>query len=218
MAGRLPTGDTAQARGGLLMLRIFVDWKKRPAALFRTSAPLPAAKGFGACASPCAACSVALVLAGASAAAYAADVYRWVDDKGGVHYSDQWVPGSEVIKSSKPHPNGPESASPSRDPQRVAADRATSQISEENSSQAVKQDVAKAREQQCKEAKERYDKAVQARRIYKPAKDPGKDNDSDRPADREYLSEEEADAYRLQARNDMVSVCGPSAATAQASQ
>jgi hypothetical protein len=179
------------------MLRTFVNWKKRRAA--------------------CSVAVTALLLAGASAAAYAADVYKWVDDKGGVHYSDQWVPGSEVIKSSKPHPTGTESAS-SRDPQKVAADRATAQISADNSSQAVKQDVAKAREQQCKEAKERYDKAVQARRIYKPGKDSGKDNDSDRPADREYLSDEAADAYRLQARNDMVTVCGPSAATAQASQ
>ena len=34
-----------------------------------------------------------------------ADVYRWVDDHGGVHYSDQWVPGSETIKSS-PKPPG----------------------------------------------------------------------------------------------------------------
>jgi pullulanase/glycogen debranching enzyme len=159
-----------------------------------------------------------LVLAGASAAAYAADVYKWVDDKGGVHYSDQWVPGSEVIKSAKSHPNGAESSSPSRDPQKVAPDRATAQISADNANQAVKQDVAKVREQQCKEAKDRYDKAVQARRIYTPAKDGGKDNDSDRPAEREYLSDEEADAYRLQAHNDMVTVCGPSAATAQANQ
>jgi hypothetical protein len=217
MAARLPTGDTAEARGGLLMLRL-VNWKKWPSAqngpaLFQTSAPLPAAKG-----ATFVACSVAVMLAGASAAAYAADVYKWVDDKGGVHYSDQWVPGSEVIKSSKPHPNGPESASPSRDPQKVAANRATAQTSDDSASQAVKQDVAKAREAQCKEAKDRYDKAVQARRIYKPTKDGGKDNDSDRPADREYLSDQEADAYRLQARNDMVATCGSSAATAQANQ
>ena len=101
---------------------------------------------------------------------------------------------------------------------RVAADRAVAQISQDNSSQAVKQDVAKAREAQCKEAKERYEKAVQARRIYKPSKDGAKDNDSDRPAEREYLSDQEADAYRLQAHNDMVATCGPSAATAQANQ
>src|ERR1700722_6118688 len=45
-----------------------------------------------------------LLCAGAISVAYA-DVFRWVDDHGGVHYSDQWVPGSEVIKSStKFHP------------------------------------------------------------------------------------------------------------------
>src|SRR5262249_35211359 len=44
------------------------------------------------------------LLMGAVSVAHAADVYRWVDDHGGVHYSDQWVPGSEVIKSSRPRP------------------------------------------------------------------------------------------------------------------
>src|SRR5256885_7800388 len=41
-----------------------------------------------------------------------ADVFRWVDDHGGVHYSDQWVPGSEVIKSGRGHPVSTSSNSP----------------------------------------------------------------------------------------------------------
>jgi hypothetical protein len=44
-----------------------------------------------------------LIIAGAFTLAQA-DVYRWVDDKGQPHYSDQWMPGSEVIKTSKAHP------------------------------------------------------------------------------------------------------------------
>jgi Domain of unknown function (DUF4124) len=35
----------------------------------------------------------ALILAGALTIAQA-DVYRWVDEKGQPHYSDEWVPGS----------------------------------------------------------------------------------------------------------------------------
>ena len=33
-----------------------------------------------------------------------ADVYRWVDEHGEPHYSDQWVPGSQVIKTNKARP------------------------------------------------------------------------------------------------------------------
>ena len=75
---------------------------------------------------------------------------------------------------------------------------------------AVKQDVAKIREQQCKEAKDRYDKAIQARRIYKPSEG-DKSKAEDRPADREYLSEADADAYRVKARQEMQDLCGNSA-------
>ncbi|MFL6604568.1 MAG: DUF4124 domain-containing protein [Steroidobacteraceae bacterium] len=139
-----------------------------------------------------------------------ADVFRWVDDHGGVHYSDQWVPGSEVIKSGRPHPTSTSSnsARPTSPTQKTGSDPAAGQ----NAQKAVKQDMAKVREQQCKEAKDRYDKAIQARRIFKPAegaKPAAKDED--RPADREYLSEAEADAYRVKARQEMQDLCGNSA-------
>ena len=138
-----------------------------------------------------------------------ADVFRWVDDHGGVHYSDQWVPGSEVIKSSRPHPASTSSDSPH--PQKVVNNpsSATSQ-SNQTAEKAVKQDMAKIREQQCKDAKDRYDKAILARRIYKPAEG-DKSKDTDRPDDRQYLSDEEADAYRVKARQDVQDLCGNSA-------
>jgi hypothetical protein len=151
------------------------------------------------------------LLVGTVSVAHSADVYRWVDDHGGVHYSDQWVPGSEVIKSSKPRPTSgatdtarhtPDAAKPAGGP--------SAQASQQNAAQAVKQDVAKIREQQCKDAKDRYDKAVQARRIFKQSEG-DKSKDTDRPDDRQYLSEEEADAYRVKARQDMQDACGNSA-------
>ena len=53
--------------------------------------------------------------------------------------------------------------------------------------------------EQCKQAKDSYDKAIQSRRIYK----------SDKEGEqREYLSDAEADAYRLQLRNDVSMRCG----------
>jgi hypothetical protein len=148
-----------------------------------------------------------LLCAGVVSVAYA-DVFRWVDDHGGVHYSDQWVPGSEVIKSStRTHPPGASNQTSSA----PKVSSSAGQPPPDNAAKAVKQDVAKIREQQCKEAKDRYDKAIQARRIYKPAPTGDTSKDADRPDDRQYLSEEEADAYRVKARQDMQDYCGNSA-------
>jgi Domain of unknown function (DUF4124) len=145
-----------------------------------------------------------LLCAGAVSVAYA-DVFRWVDDHGGVHYSDQWVPGSEVIKSSsKSHPAGSDNPTPSAPKISSAPTSATP----DNAAKAVKQDVAKVREQQCKDAKDRYEKAIQARRIYKPGPNSSNAKDTDHPDDRQYLSEEEADAYRVKARQDVQDLCG----------
>jgi hypothetical protein len=140
----------------------------------------------------------ALIAAGICGVAHA-DVYRWVDEKGEPHYSDRWVPGSELIKADKPHPQGPNSAPSGPTPaasQRAATPSASDRVNEE----AVKQDVAKAREVQCKQAKDRYQKAVEARRISKPSQ-PG-------DTERVYMSDAESDAYRAQARSDVTLACG----------
>ncbi len=145
------------------------------------------------------------VLVGAVSVANAADVFRWVDEHGGVHYSDQWVPGSEVIKSTKPHPTTTASADtpPHRTYDKPAS---TSPPSDQNAAKAVKDDVTKVREQQCKDVKAKYDQAIEARRIYKTASDKPKDIDGNEQ--REYLSDEEADAYRVKLREQMQDLCG----------
>jgi Domain of unknown function (DUF4124) len=151
-----------------------------------------------------------LLCVGAVSVAYA-DVFRWVDDHGGVHYSDQWVPGSEVIKSSaKTHPQGSETASHTSVAPKLSSST-TGQATPDTAAKAVKQDLAKVREQQCKDAKDRYDKAIQARRIYKVGPSNGNSKDPDHAEDRQYLSDEEADAYRVKARQDVQDYCGASA-------
>jgi hypothetical protein len=67
--------------------------------------------------------------------------------------------------------------------------------------------MAKIREQQCKDAKDKYNKAIEARRIYKTAGD-GKSKGADGSEERQYLSDEEADAYRVKARQEMQDFCG----------
>ena len=133
-----------------------------------------------------------------------ADVYRWVDDKGEPHYTDRWVPGSELIKSDKPRPQNPDSsASRPVAPQYqtpAGAQHAAAQQADRANAEAVKQDVAKTKDVQCKQAKERYQKAIEARRIYKPAKE----GDTDRA----FMSDAETDEYRAQARSDVTLACG----------
>jgi hypothetical protein len=142
-----------------------------------------------------------ILFAGAASVAQA-DVFRWVDDHGGVHYSDQWVPGSELIKSTSGKVPRPQSAPEA--PRSEAAPKPTTAASndagQKDAAQAVKQDMAKVRGQQCKDAKERYDKAIEARRIYKAG---AKEGD-----EREYLSDEEADRYRVKARQEVQDLCG----------
>jgi uncharacterized protein DUF4124 len=142
----------------------------------------------------------ALIVVGISGVAHA-DVYRWVDDHGEAHYTDRWVPGSELIKSSKPHPA--ESAPSASQAQGRASASSVNQTPAAKQQQAaeaaVKADVAKTKEAQCKQARDRYQKAIEARRIYKPGKE---------GEERVYMTDEETDAYRVQARNDVTLTCG----------
>jgi hypothetical protein len=124
-----------------------------------------------------------------------ADVWRWTDAKGQVQYSDRWQPGAELIKTD--HPHGLTDVSDASKRQSVA-DRASAQLTQEAAQRAVKKDEDAARTEQCKQAKERYDKLIASRRIYREGKD----------GERAYLSDDEADQQRLQARLDMQQVCG----------
>jgi hypothetical protein len=141
----------------------------------------------------------ALIVAGAIASAQA-DVYRWVDEHGQPHYSDQWVPGSEVIKTGKGRPPGAENAPRSFDQKSLSASnqRVDAQLSEEANAKATQQDVAKTRDKQCKAMTARYLSAVQSRHIYKTSAD----------GTREFLPDPDADAYRAQARKDVQDACG----------
>ena len=135
----------------------------------------------------------ALILAGALTVARA-DVYRWIDEHGEPHYSDEWVPGSVIIKTIKPHPSSFTSTA------RTAGSntRVPTDLNDQANAKAVQQDVAKTRDVQCKAAKDRYTKSVQSRRVFKVNKDGA----------REVLSDEAADAYREQARKDVQDLCG----------
>jgi hypothetical protein len=143
------------------------------------------------------------LLAGVQAVAQA-DVYRWIDAQGRVQYSDRWMPGSELVKVDKARQNPVAAAArQSADQKKLATsnNRIAQQQAETANAQAVQQDVAKVQQEQCAQAKDRYDKSIHARRIFKEGKDGAK----------EYISDADADAYRVKARADMQAVCGSDA-------
>jgi hypothetical protein len=128
-----------------------------------------------------------------------ADVYRWVDDHGVPHYSDQWVPGSEIIKTARGRPlDGAPSPSANQKSLVAQGNAGIKQLDNQANAEAVQADVSRARDAQCAAAKDRYVKAVSARRVFKEGQG----------GDREYLTDAEADAYREAARKDVQDRCG----------
>ena len=133
-----------------------------------------------------------------------ADIYRRVDAQGRVQYSDRWVPGAELVKVDKNKPDAEAEAArrmAEENKLKESENTIANQQAQEKAAQTVRQDVAKNQEEQCQKASERYDKAIQARRIYKTAADGTK----------EYVSDAEADAYRAQALLDKEAACGSKA-------
>jgi hypothetical protein len=136
--------------------------------------------------------AITATLLGIASAAHA-DVYRWTDAKGIVQYSDRWVPGSTLVKTDKNH-TPPPAASAVEAPSEPPADPAAS----ERTKRELQADLAKSRAEQCKKATEAYEKAVSSRRIYKEGPN----------GEKNFVTDAEADAYRLQMLNARKQACG----------
>src|SRR5207302_6294145 len=89
----------------------------------------------------------ALILAGALTVARA-DVYRWIDDHGVPHYSDEWVPGSVVVKTVKPHPSSFTSTAQTEEHGSFASasDGGSTELKDRPKAGAARQDVTKTRD------------------------------------------------------------------------
>ncbi|HZF25410.1 MAG TPA: DUF4124 domain-containing protein [Steroidobacteraceae bacterium] len=143
-----------------------------------------------------------LMLACLSMAA-SADVFRWVDSKGGVHYSDRPDSDNAVRIGIVSHASNPDAVAArtqaDSDQQAKLAAQQTQQQAQQSTANSVQKDVAKSREDQCKEAKEHYRVAIESQKLYRVGKD----------GEREYLTSQEIDEARLKSRKDMDTVCGP---------
>ena len=141
--------------------------------------------------------AIAATLVGIATAAHA-DVYRWTDAQGRVQYSDRWVPGSTLIKSTSTRPAA--EAPAQSDQQKLAASNSNlaQQQAQRETEQAVKQDVAASKAEQCKKVSDAYQKSIESRRLYKEGKN----------GEREYVSDQEADAYRAKLLSERKEICG----------
>lgn len=136
--------------------------------------------------------------------AASADVYKWVDAQGRTHYSDR--PDSDnaerlAVASRRTNPSAVAERNATENEQRQLTDaQATQQRQQQATTKAVRDDVTKTRDQQCKEAEEQYRVAIESQKLYRIGKD----------GERAYLTSAEIDEARLNARRARDQVCVPS--------
>ena len=146
--------------------------------------------------------ALTLLLATLSSAS-AADIYC---NNQGRDCSDKPSPGAVLVHISNSNFGSNTLTAPASANERLAANRpadngsANARLTQDNRAQAVQKDVSTARATQCKDAQTKYQKSVEARRVYRMGKD----------GEREYLSDTEADQMRLNARLEMEQSCGKS--------
>ncbi len=140
------------------------------------------------------AAALATVLGGAGIArAGESVVYEWTDAHGEVHYTDQWVPGAKRITIQTAHTPADSGAT-----QGIQDDAASKELEQQAAARGVQKDEARIRAKECKEAKSNYQTLIQSRRIFT----------TDKSGERHYLSDAEANALRVKARETMQTACG----------
>ena len=128
-------------------------------------------------------------------------VYKWVDAQGKVQYGDRppdgvhavvvELLGNHVPRSTAARPSAapPTASQPSNAPK--------NQATQDTTKQAVDDDVAQARDKQCADAQERYKKLIEGRKLFKLGAD----------GQRQYLTSDEIDSERVNAKHDVDSIC-----------
>jgi hypothetical protein len=131
-------------------------------------------------------------------------VYKWVDAQGKIQYGDRPPDGvhAEVVEMLGNHAarSAPSraSASASSSASQSSKSAARAPTAQDISAQkAVDDDVAQTRDKQCADAQERYKKLIEGRKLFKSGAD----------GERQYLTSEEIDSERLNAKREVDSIC-----------
>ncbi|MBS0614769.1 MAG: DUF4124 domain-containing protein [Proteobacteria bacterium] len=143
-------------------------------------------------------CTVLLTFSALSSAT----VYKWVDAQGKTLYGDRPPDGvkAEVVQllGNRAPASTPTRASDTHASNTAPMRGTTSAPADVGTRKAVDQDVSEARAKQCADAQERYRKLIEGRRIYREGKD----------GERQYLTSEEIDSARLNAKTEIDAACG----------
>jgi len=139
-------------------------------------------------------CAVLLAWSGLASAV----VYKWIDAQGKVQYGDrppdgvhaQIVEGLGNNRSARSEPARPTVAS-------ASSSRPVKNAQDDGTKKAVDDDVAQVKEKQCADAQARYKNLIEGRKLYKAGAD----------GERQYLTSEEIDAERLNAKRDIDTIC-----------
>lgn len=142
-----------------------------------------------------------IVLAAGSPAA--SEIYKWTDENGTVHYGDRPSgAGSEVrlnIASESTDPERVRQIVQARADARAERQEAEAARAAEEPSPEELRAEAKARAQKCTEFKDRLQKFVTSRRLYR----------HDENGERVYLDEEQALAARADVQEKIEEYCSP---------
>jgi len=140
--------------------------------------------------------SLVIVALCASGAVGAGDIYC---NNQGRDCSDRPSPNATVVHiNSTPASVTSEPAPAESTPKAPAESSADARLKDNATRQAVQKDVAATRAEQCKQAQDKYQKAVAARRVYR----------LNKAGEREYLSDAEMEQARVNARLEVDRTCG----------
>jgi hypothetical protein len=130
-------------------------------------------------------------------------VYKWIDAQGKLQYGDRPPDGvhAEVVELLGTHvaraaaaASSAASSSSSSSSSRTAA--AGSQ-DDATLKKSVEGDVEQTRDKQCADAQDHYKKLIEGRRLYKTGAN----------GERQYLTSDEIDAERVNAKRDLDAIC-----------
>ena len=129
-------------------------------------------------------------------------VYKWIDAQGKLQYGDRPPDGvhAQIVEGLGTHGTRSEPRPPAVS---TAASQPVKSVAQTNNAQdgsvkkEVDEDVAQVKDKQCADAQARYKTLIEGRKLYKAGTD----------GERQYLTSEEIDAERLNAKRDIDAIC-----------
>jgi hypothetical protein len=129
-------------------------------------------------------------------------VYKWIDAQGKLQYGDRPPDGvhAEVVELLGTHVVRAAQTRSADAAQAARTNHDSGTTDDSSTKKAVDSDVEQTRLKQCAEAQDHYKKMIESRRLYKAGPD----------GERQYLTSEEIDSERLNAKREIDATCNSS--------